>query len=149
MAFQLFRKPFASQHARSCLALTEILENNFFFSASGRWLGSASAVQGYSVGVAHCQRRDTCGKRGRSDTSWTTKGMFFLLHTARVKLSTVTEFGQMFSFLFFPPLSFLLICQASDMEVPKSNTRQHETFFFLGVFGKIFSTFSKSKDFGV
>lgn len=33
------------------------------------------------------------------------------------------------------------------MEVRKANTRSHETFFFHGVFRKIFSTVSKSKDF--
>lgn len=41
MAFQLFQKPFASRYARSCLALTEILQNNFFFSPQPVAVGSA------------------------------------------------------------------------------------------------------------
>lgn len=41
MAFQLFRKSFASQYTLNCLALTESLKNNFLFYPQPVAVGSA------------------------------------------------------------------------------------------------------------
>lgn len=93
-------------------------------SASGHWLSSASAVQGHSVRTPHFQLWNTCRKRGRSDASWTTEGMFFYYMGFVLKLLLVLWLGILFFCIFSFNLSSL------RYEVTRKQSMQLGFFFF-------------------